>query len=212
MTCGHPRKPARIELGGGNQQQADKRHAGVANAPTCVCDDAVVDAGWFAVIGAGVGATATGLVDWLRVASDSRSKRREAEAQRKHEANEAHAKRDAEAAEHNAQREQDRRNELRARQEQQIREWREGLAASHAEYETWVVKQRAYEGRPATMGRPVKPNIVSAVWFQSLRPYLLVTGQPAKLSSTDCIECNSDHAYVLGSEITRIEEEWLGRT
>jgi hypothetical protein len=161
----------------------------------------VVDAGWFAVIGAGVGATATGLVDCLRVASENRSKRRDAEAQRKHEATEAQAKRDAEAAERNAQREHDRDAELRAKQEQQIREWREGLAASHAEYEKCV-----------RMGRSIKPNIVSAVWFQTLRPYLSDTGRPASLRAVNDIPCDSSDAHMLASEISRIEEERMGRT
>jgi hypothetical protein len=86
-----------------------------------------VDAAWIGAISAIGGASATGLVDWLRVTSDNRSKRREAEAQREHEAREAQAKRDAEAAEHNAQRENERRAALRAERAKQIREWQEGL-------------------------------------------------------------------------------------
>jgi hypothetical protein len=182
---------------------------GSSIAPTLSWDNAVVDAGWFAVIGGGTVAAANGLFDWLKTVSNNRNERHEADAQRTHEVDQSNAQREREEAERNAQREHDRRAAVRAERAEEVREWREGLAASHAEFEEWLVRSTAAEGRPASMGRPVKPNIVSAVWFQSLRPYLLETGRPSQLRSGDELECDSDVADVLASEITRIQKEWL---
>jgi hypothetical protein len=48
------------------------------------------------------------------------------------------------------------------------------------------------------------------VWFQSLRRHLLETGNPNYYRSGDDIQCDDDTVDVLGGEIARIEQEWLG--
>jgi hypothetical protein len=159
-----------------------------------------VNQGLWAVFGALAAGVPQLLTAWIQ--------RGTAKAQREHERMEKEAQRQHEEAERNAQREHARRAAVLAEHARRVREWREGLAASHREYEEWAAEQKAAEGRPPSMGRP-QPNIVSAVWFQSLRHYLPPNGQTAWLSKDDDIQCESFVADVLSSEITRIEQEWL---
>jgi hypothetical protein len=63
----------------------------------------------------------------------------------------------------------------RAAKAQQIREWREGLAVSHAEYQKWEAATRGRKIIPDHLA--VEPNIASRVWFQSLRLHLASSGE-----------------------------------
>jgi hypothetical protein len=116
--------------------------------------------------------------------------------------------------ERDAQREHDRRVNERAERLEQLREWREGLSKSHAEYRKWDSETRGRSSVPSHLG--VKPTLDSGVWFQSLRPHLPKFGSmagsddPAYYSIGTNLECDDDAADVLAREINRIEREWLG--
>lgn len=153
-----------------------------------------MNAGWFGVLAAGLGALAAGLPQ----AATAWIQRGTAKAQREHERAENEARRRHEDAE----RERERRAAVRARHVDQIREWRDGLAASHREYDEWEAQRKI-------TGRVVMPNIVSAAWFQSLRPYLSSDADRSIYLQGDEIQCHSSAAGVLGLEIARIEQEWL---
>jgi hypothetical protein len=146
-----------------------------------------------------IGAVAAGLPQLLAAIAQSLSAR----GQRTHDADadKAAAQREADIAAAAAERERERR----AERANQIREWRVGLAAAHTEYRTWYAKRDA-QG----VSRVAEPNIVGAVWFQSLRRHLLETGRSNYYRSGDDIQCDDDTADVLGGEIARIEQEWLG--
>ncbi len=95
----------------------------------------------------------------------------------------------------------------RAERAEQIREWREGLAAAHTEYLEWSAKQKATGPKPASANFTPRPNIVGAVWFQNLRPYMS-TSVRAYYRTGDDIECDDDDAHTLGNEISRIQQDW----
>jgi uncharacterized membrane protein YccC len=189
-----------------------------------------LDPAWIGVIGTGggavIGAFGSALVEWAKVATQGKQQRMadaerhqheaaEARAQREHDAAEAKAVREADAAEKEAQRQHgeaqaqaQRDAAQRADRVEQVREWREGLAAAYTEYKTWYAKHHASDPKPASANYAPEPNIVSAPWFQSLRPHLSRAGKPGQLHSGNDIQCDDDVADTLGSEIASIEESW----
>ena len=176
-----------------------------------------MDPALIAIVGTASGAAATGLVDVAKVIVQGRQQRKVEEAKRKHDAEQAQAQRDADAAEREAQRKHDaaqaqaqRDAAQRAERAEQVRQLREGLDAAHREYAEWYAKQRATPPKPPSAKFAPEPNIVSAPWFQDLRPRLQDTGSPKYLRTGDSIQCDDDTAEVLGDEIGRIAEEWLG--
>lgn len=149
-------------------------------------DNSDVDAGWFAVIGAAVGAAATAIGTLGKSIVDGLFQRSDAKAQRKHELLVAE----------------------RARRHEQIEEWREGLAGAHAECDQWI---REFKRKPPEyrLGGPDKPpNIVSAPWFQSLRPYLTETGEAGEYRDASELHCSTEVMRLLRDELARIEREW----
>ncbi|WP_131721449.1 hypothetical protein [Mycolicibacter heraklionensis] len=189
-----------------------------------------LDAAWVGVIGTGIGAAigavGNGVVELAKAATAGRQQRKadaerrvdeaaeakavreakaaEKTAQREHEAAEAEARRQREAE----QRERDQRAALRAERAEKIRRWREGLAASHEEFEKWDVIDRRSGPKPASFAFIPEPNIVSAPWFQSLRPHLSASGQTMKLRSGDTVHCDREVADALAVEIADIEHSW----
>ncbi|WP_067977101.1 hypothetical protein [Mycolicibacter icosiumassiliensis] len=188
-----------------------------------------LDSAWIGVIGTGGGAAivALGAVlgNWAKAATEGKQQRladaerrrdeaAEAKAVREHDAAEKAAQRELDTAETEAQRqreaaqrEADKLAAQRAERVRQIREWREGLAASHAEFEKWDAIDRR-PSKPASFELLPEPNIVSAPWFQSLRPHLPATGQTAKLRSGNHIYCDREAADALATEIADLERYW----
>jgi hypothetical protein len=166
------------------------------------------------VIGTGIGAAIRGGPATVKAFRDSRI----AKADRANEAADRETQRAHEAQQAAAQRDSDRRAIERAERVQKVREWREGLAASHSEFVSWENRFKAYgPGRPMPSQYALRPNIAGAVWFQSLRPHLPESGfasssDPAFYSMGEDIQCDNDAADVLSKEITRIEREWLADT
>jgi flagellar biosynthesis GTPase FlhF len=176
--------------------------------------------------GAAIGALGSALVEWAKAATQGKQQRKADAARREHEAAEAKATREANAAEKEAQRQHDaaeaeaqRQRDAaqrdyeqcaaqRAERAEKIREWREGLAASHEDFEKWYAIQRSSRPKPSSFEFAVEPNIVSAPWFQSLRPHLSTQGEPGKLRSGNDIQCDSLVADTLASEIADIESAW----
>jgi hypothetical protein len=152
------------------------------NQPTTAavrCNDADVDAGWFAVIGAAVGGAPQVITAVIQ--------RGGARAQRKH---------DAAAA-------------LLSHRQQQVRQWREGLEAAHTEYQRFLHKIQNEPPRSQAFTNPEIPDAVGTAWFQSLRPHLSETGEAAQYRNTVELHCSTDAVVTLTFEIDRIERQWL---
>lgn len=142
---------------------------------------------------------------------------RQAREQRQADAAEADKQRDAEAAalktrieaEATERAEQRQADELNARRDQ-IQGWRDGLAASHAQYLSW--EEASKDADPAATRRPPPPNILTAGWFMTLRPHLQRTndGWMDDILDNDDIQCDNDTTNMLATEIARLEREQLG--
>jgi hypothetical protein len=78
--------------------------------------------------------------------------------------------------------------------------WREELRVARNVYEGW--RQRGN-----TTTNP--PNIVGDEWFESLRPNLSETGDPAAFREADLISCDHVTLVIVSLEIGRIEKAWL---
>jgi len=129
-----------------------------------------MDAGWFTAIGAVAGAVGTGAKDfvlgWQKQKSekaDREAKARDAENQRQHEKDEREA-----------QAKWDRKAATRAERAARIAEWRTGLSAAHRADMAWQAQMRADLLRQAMDpgSGEQRPNALTAVWLQSLWPYL----------------------------------------
>jgi hypothetical protein len=171
-----------------------------------------LDPAWIGVVGTGggavIGALGSSLVEWAKVTTQGKQQRLSDADRREHDAAEAKAVRDAEAAEkaaqrkHDerealAQRQHDERTALRIEQVNQIREWREGLAAAHADYKKWIDDEAP------------EPNIVSAVWFQDLRRHLSSTGIPTSYETDSVIQCDVEDMNKIGDAIRDLQQQWL---
>lgn len=157
-----------------------------------------MDPVWIGTVSAIGGASATGLFAWLKSIADNRSREREAEAQREYERNERTTQRDHE-----------RRVALLTQRQQQVREWRDGLAAAHTEYQQWLNSLKDEpQGSPAFVD-PDTPDAAGTAWFQSLRPHLSDSVEGALYYGAMELHCDSEAMVLLTHEIARIEEEWL---
>lgn len=189
-----------------------------------------LDPAWVGVVGTGVGAAigavGNGLVELAKAATTGRQQRKadaerrkdeaaEAKAVREHDTAEKAAQREHDAAEAEAerqrvaaQREADRRAAQRAERVETIRQWREGLAAAHLEYETWVATRDSQRPKPNGFAFTPEPNIVSTPWFQSLRPHFFHSGQAQSLCAGNDIQCTREVADALATEIAAVASSW----
>lgn len=186
-----------------------------------------LDPAWVGVVGVAgtaIGAAVTGLIDWAKTVTLGRQQRKADAERRKDEAAEAKAVRECNAAEKLAQWEHDsaeaeaeRQREavqrkagelaaLRAERVETIRHWREGLAASHTDYEAWDAIDKRPPSKVSTF--TPEPNIVSAPWFQSLRPYIAPSSPAQKYRDGFDIQCDREAAGLLSAEIAHIESSW----
>ena len=104
--------------------------------------------------------------------------------------------------------EHERIDALNAQREQQIKEWRAGLAAAHAEYQKFLHRLQNEPPRSQAFTNPDIPDIAGAEWFQSLRPHLSDSVESAPYRHGLQVHCNDDVSYVLTDEINRIADEW----
>lgn len=156
------------------------------------------------------GALAAGVPQLVSTVVEAASKR----GQRNHDAKQADAARDAEAKQAEAQRQHEQQQSEAEVRMLKVREWREGLAAAHKEFNEWQMINQSSRPMGASRKLVPKPNLVGRAWFQSLREYLSEDGKVNEYSMPNHYRTGSqlppddDAADVLGREISRIEREW----
>ncbi|ORW86899.1 hypothetical protein AWB92_24755 [Mycobacterium sp. IEC1808] len=135
-----------------------------------------------AAIGAGIPPTVKGIFDW-----------RAGKAQRQHETDDA---------------DQKRRDARLTERLQQVAQWRDGLAAGHAEYQEWLYILNNSPPKAQAFNNPKIPDVAGTAWFQSLRPHLSGRAGIAELRGASEVHCESSIVVALGEEINRIEQAW----
>jgi hypothetical protein len=108
-----------------------------------------------------------------------------------------------------AQREHELALNLRARRDELLKEWHEGLADSHSAYQKWLVHLNRPGADQSEFMNPDIPDAAGTAWFGKLRPYISETGDAAEYRYASSLHCDQGTVVVLSMEIGRIEQEWL---
>jgi hypothetical protein len=146
-------------------------------------DDAAVDAATAALFGAGIGVAPA----TVKAVLDWRSSR--------------------------AGREHETKMKLREERLVLVKQWRQGLAVSHAAYRQWLIKED--EGVPprtvvVRAKEPLDvPDAAPTEWFASLRRHISEQGAAARFREAEEVMCDKETVVILQIEIGRIERKWL---
>ena len=94
-----------------------------------------------------------------------------------------------------------------------VKQWRQGLAESHAAYQQWLIKED--EGVPprtvvVRAKEPLDvPDAAVTDWFASLRRHISEEGAAAHFREAEEVLCDKEAVAILQIEIGRIERAWL---
>lgn len=98
---------------------------------------------------------------------------------------------------------------LRARRDQLLAEWHEGLANSHRAYREWLVHVNRPGAQQEEFMNPDIPDAAGTAWFSKLQPYVSEAGDVADYCHASSIHCDQTVVTALSLEIGRIEQQWL---